>query len=161
MLEVVIDWMANQWLELASLLIAIVALFYAALAYNSSRNATTAARASNLANLRIQAKLTLSEANRSLFSLHSSCQASRADWEQYKRKHMPSLGGTRPAPELTNIAQVEREGAVLLQEIEDYFAPIDEMNATQLEKGFQDARVAALEIEKLAGRLEGPPTFFN
>lgn len=161
MLEVAIDWMASQWLELASLLIAIAALFYAALAYNSSRKATAAARTSDLANLRIQANLCLAEANRSLLSLHSSCKANRANWEQYKRKHMPSLGGTWLAPEYSNIAQVEREGNVLLQEIENYFAPVDKMNAAQLEKGVQDARAAALEIEKLAGRLEGPPTHFN
>ncbi|WP_339757993.1 hypothetical protein [uncultured Hoeflea sp.] len=161
MLEVAIDWMASQWLELASLLIAIAALFYAALANNSSRKATTAAQASDLANLRIQANQCLAEANRSLLSLHSSCKANRADWEQFERKHMPSLGWTRPEPEQSNIAQVEREGNVLLQEIEDYFAPVDEMNAAQLEKGVQNARAAALEIEKLAGRLDGPPTHFN
>ena len=161
MLEVVIDWMANQWLELASLVIATAALFYAALAYNSSRNAAKAARTSDLANLRIQAKLSLAEANRRFLKLCSSCQASRADWEQHKRKHMPSLGGTWPAPELSNIAQVQREGAVLLQEISQYFVPVEEMNAAQLESGFQDAKAAALEIEKLAGRLEGPPTLFN
>jgi len=160
MLEVVIDWMANQWLALASLFIATAALFYTALAHNSSRNAATAARTSELANLRIQAKSGLAEANRSFLSLRSSCQASRADWDQYARKHMPSLG-PGPVAELSNITQVEREGDALLHEISRYFAPVDEMNAAQLEKGFQDAKAAALEIERLAGRLEGPPTLFN
>lgn len=160
MLEVVIDWMANHWLELASVVIAIVALFYAALAYNSSRDTATAARTSELVNLRIQAKSSLAEAKRSFLSLRSSCQASRADWDQYARKHLPSLG-SRPVVELSSISQVQREGAALLREVSQYFAPVDEMEAAQLEKGFQDAKAAALEIERLAGRLEGPPTPFN
>lgn len=160
MLEIVIDWIANQWLDLASLALTGAALCYAALAYKSSRDAAIAARTSELASLRIQAKSALAEANRSLLSLRSSCQASRADWQHHAHKHMAPLGGG-PVAELSNISKVERDGAAYLREIEGYFAPIDEMNAAQLEKGFQDAKTAAHKIERLSGQLESPPRLFD
>jgi len=48
-------------MEVVSLLIAIIALIYAALAHNSTRRATQLSKASDTVNLRIQAQSALSE----------------------------------------------------------------------------------------------------
>lgn len=158
--EILADWMKNQWFEAVSLIIAIVALSYAARANHMSKSAAKAAENSQLASLRIEAKSRLAEAHRSALSLRSNCQQNRSAWEQYANKHLPSLAG-RPTAELSDIDVLAKEGAALLHRIDQHLANIDELNAAQLERGCQEAEIAALDIERLIYRLNRPPTHFN
>jgi len=168
MLDVAIDWAGSQWfalaspiLTLASLAVAIAALWYAKLAYRSSKDAAAATRASELANLRNQAKASLAEAERSLISLCGSVQSKREEWDRYERKHIPMLGQRRVPAELQRNTRIQQQGYALLQDVNRYFAQIDGMNVSQLEKGFQEAKSANLKIERFIGDLEMPTTFIN
>jgi hypothetical protein len=168
MLDVAIDWVGSQWfslaspiLTLASLAVAILALWYAKLAYRSSKDAAAATRVSELANLRNQAKASLADAERSLISLRGSVQMKQKEWDHYERKHMPIFGQRRIPAELQRNAQIQQQGYALLQDVNRYFAQIDGMNVSQLEKGFQEAKSANLKIERFIGDLEIPTTFIN
>lgn len=158
MQEVLVDWVANHWLELVSVGVAIGALLYARRAYHLSKEGAEAAKSSELINLRIKAKSGLIEVERSLQKLRSANRTVRLAWDHYERKHIPTLGSFNHRPEeLTSNANVEHQGIAILQKVNKRFADIDTMKADQLEIGFRETRHAALRIESLIDHLEHPP----
>ncbi len=158
MLAEVMNWLTNQWLEVASLAIAIAALIYAALAHNAAKSAALAAKEADLSRLRLQASSSLAEAKRSFLSLKNDCQANRVSWKRYKNEHLPSLTLQQPE-ELKALAVLERHGAELLRGVDQSFVGVDEMGAKQLETKIAQAKKATLEIEGLSLQLAQPPNF--
>ncbi len=159
MLQYITIWASENWIALASLMIACIALFYAVRGSNTSKNAADAARASDLTDLMIRAKDSLIEVDRSFHVLQRSCNQTRADWNRYTRKHVPPLSA--PSATIDRTRKVERDGEVLLRNAKQRLAGIEELNTTQLARGLVEIKTAAIQIEGLVAQLEGPPNYFD
>lgn len=154
------DWLSVQWMEVASLLIAIIALIFAALAYHLTKQAADSAKISDTLNLRGQAKSALSEARSKFLMLQGDCRMVKDSWDIYERKHLPSL--RRPNLDAqNNIQEIERRGAAILSKAQQEFGEVDDLNSEQLMQLIETADASKLEFERLSGRLERPPTIFN
>lgn len=154
------DWLTVQWMEVASLLIAIFALIYAAFAHHSAKQAAESAKTSDTLNLRGQAKSALSEARSKFLMLQGDCRLVKDSWEIYERKHLPKLGRAKLDAQ-NNIQEIERRGAVILSKAQQEFGEVDDLNSEHLMQLIETANVSKLEFERLSGRLERPPTIFN
>lgn len=154
------DWLLVQWMEVASLLIAIFALIFAALAYHLAKQADESAKISDTLNLRGQANSALTKATSKFLILQEDCRMVKDSWDIYKRKHLPSLGRSR-LDVRNNTEEIERHGAAILSKTQQKFGKVDNFNSEQLMQLIETADASKLEFERLSGRLERPPTIFN
>lgn len=163
MLVSVMDWFTNNWLEVVSLAIALVALIYASMAHYSSKEAARATKTSDVTHLRLQAKSSLSKADRSFLSLQSACNVNRDLWKRHDQKYFPllSVRSFDQSDELKSIGSTERDGARLLHCIRESYAGLNEMHVEQLEVIIQETDQTGIQIERLAHRLQEPPQLFH
>lgn len=156
MIEVALEWVAHQWLEIGTLVATCGALFYAHLAYRTSKRGLDQAKQAEVNSLRIQAKAALNDTRQAQVSLELSCQVYRANWASYARTQ-PILG--RPAGhfERCPINAVQSEGRQLLAPLSTSSENVDKMDLSELEALMQRAKATSLRIQALAGKLEPPP----
>lgn len=157
MIDTVLGWLAQNWLEVGSNAIALAALILAYLAYRLSKLGHGHAKMAELNALRIQAKEGLHAAQQSQVTLQLACQDQRAKWASHERKQRRMLTAPMWPFEPSPIDRVEHEGSQLLAHLTASAATVDKMNLQELEDLLQRAKMTALEIQTLAGRLE-PPT---
>lgn len=156
MFEAVIEWLGSQWLELASVLLACVALFYAHLAYRSSVQNFAESREVQLTELRVQANEALANAVHSFMDLESKCRQSRVAWEQFEMLELPPLAPRVSAFRRFPSDRTRHKGSSLLQDLQNRPGLIESMSAKELEAALHAARVASLKIMALAAEIEPP-----
>lgn len=152
-------WLSGQWLEIASLLIASAALYYARQAHHSSVSTAAQQRAAELTALRIQAKSGLNEVHHSLIALRRDCQANRAEWKLHEHRNGPVLGQMKPMFHLSPSDKVQHRGTKVFESLGQRYSGLDTMKTGELEMLVNEARKASLQIMALAGELEGPPNY--
>lgn len=148
---------ADHAFEIASLFVSAAALAYAALALRAARQAIQIAKESDLTGLRLKARDEISAAERSLNKLQEVCSLTRDQWERHIDKHYPVLGrGLSQPKETRHIAELERAGRALLQEIKDATPIAATSNAAELERFIKHAQETAMRIERLTFDLMAP-----
>ena len=156
-------WVYSNALELFSLLIASVALLYAARAYHLTKRTWKTTLNSETSELKLRAKTALVDANRSLELLRGRCHDTQSQWDAHDRKNnFMTLGnGFHEGPEIINNAKVQRQGMRMLDGLRDSFSDLDQLSRNELEKRLLDAKHVATQIESLARQLQGPPAPFR
>ncbi len=151
-------WASENWKEIIPNIIAGAALFYAYRAYHSSKDAAKAANSFALTDLRIRAKDSMNEADRSFQSLQVSCDQARADWEKHKIKTTPPLSRgifDKPEQVLSN-ARLENMGRDLLDNAKKHLVDLEKLNTTELTQGLSEIKTAVIKIESLIPKVESP-----
>ncbi len=156
-LESVLDLVAQRVFEIISLLIAVAALVYAALAFKTAKHAIQATKDSDLTALRVKMQEGISDAERSLIRLHDACHETRLQWENRHDRHMPVLGnGLGFGSETDHIRELEYTGASLLEDLAVSAPKAATSNADEIEAFIAKAQSASVQIERLKFRLETP-----
>lgn len=134
-----------------------LAVIYAHLAYRSSVTSAAQARAAELTSLKIQANAALDEAGRAMLAVRSACQANDGEWSNHlSRQPMVLLAAHAMFPERKS-APVERQGQILLAQLQDAFAKDEAKTPPDYEALIKQARAVASEIVGLTSQLESPP----
>lgn len=154
------SWFLSNWMEFASLLIAIAALLYAAFAHSSAKRAARAAEFSDNTNFKVQVNSALGEAENELGRLRMNHQGKQRAWEVYERKHLPPLGRSRPN-ELRLNDDVIRQGSMILSNVQQCLVKNDDLSTEQLADLILKAKSASVKLQALNGNLEGPPSWFD
>jgi len=160
MLLQTMNWFLSNWMEVASLVIAITALIYAALAHSSAKRSSRAAEISDNTSFKIQANSALVEAESEFIRLKMNCQTKREAWDVYKRKHLPPLSTNQPDG-LKSIDDVLQRGNAILHEVQQNSVRDGDLDSKQLADVIRKANAASLELQALSGRLERPPNGLN
>lgn len=158
-MDAALVWLMRQWLEIAGFAATCAALFYAHLAYKNSAAGLAQARKAEITSVRLQTKTALNDARQSQVSLELRCQLCRASWDSHERKQPVRIGapGSLGLFERSPIDALKHEGWALLQQLDDASVNVDTMDLHALEALQQRAKATSLEIQALAGKLEGPP----
>ena len=160
-LEGVFALAGNYFLDGVSLLIAVGALIYAALAFRVSRQALKSAEVTHFAGLKMKAHEALARAERSFLSLQTACHGMHEQWELHHGKHYPKLGsGDFRKNDTRHIFEIEREGRKLLTPLRVEQPEIAKFDASDFEDYIRQADRTAVGIEQLALRLSPPKPLF-
>lgn len=160
MTEKFLNYAASHAFEITSLLISLAALVYAALALKAARQAILITKESDLSALRLRAQDEFSAAERSFHELRAACHQTRGKWARHIEKHYPVLGRKFGQPtETSHIAELEKVGREMLQELKDATPHAAASDAAALENFIRQAQAAAMQIERLAFDLEDPKSF--
>ncbi len=155
------DWLVAhwiEWVEIVPIIIALVALYYAALAYRLARKTAHNTATSDLMKLRLQARSCITDVEKSLLTLQSACAANRQTWEQHAQKHYPklSLHPFATPEEFKHISSIEDQGAKLAVDARNAFSGLNDMTASELEAAIHQTGGVGAQIERLAHRLKDP-----
>jgi len=157
-----LEFAGQNSFEIISILIAAVALIYAALAFRASKQAIKATKESNVAALRVKVQEGISEVERSFLVLQESCLHTRREWESHASRHYPVLGSSfsnsifSEPDETVHISKIERTGSKVFREL---LSSVPEPNASapaELHQFIERARCASTRIERLKLGLELP-----
>lgn len=157
-MEGIWEFLGNYFFEVASLLIALGALVYAALAFQIAKKATRAAEVSDLASLNLRADEVMTKAQQGFVSLQKDCGDMRRRWEHHHRHHGPKMGACETHQEDTrHIIETEAEGRKLLMTLTN---EMDNLSADTLKEFIRNANQTTTKIERLTLRLTPPKKFF-
>lgn len=152
-----IELLGDYFFEIASLVITVAALVYAALAFRVAKQAIDIAKASDLLALKMKAQDGRAKAERSFTSLQSACRDVHDRWDVHHQNHFPRLGNYDLRIQDTNhIAQIEREGRELLKPLTVNQAALRAMKPNELEDYIEQSEAIARQIDKLGFRLRSP-----
>ncbi|MEJ1992316.1 MAG: hypothetical protein P8X50_11610 [Maritimibacter sp.] len=155
MIEISLNFVAAHALEILSLIVAVAALVYAALALRAANQAVHLTKETNIAALKLKARDELSVVERSFHELQENCQQTRRQWDLHRQKHFPAFSQNFDQPTETNhISRLEMTGRRLLQDLKDEMP--DGGKATDFEGFINRAKVAAIQIKQLTFDLELP-----
>lgn len=147
----------DYFFQLVSLLVALTALIYAALAFRVAKQALNSAKDSDLATLKLRAYDGRAKVQRSFFSLQSACQGIRQQWQFHHDHHHPPFGfQDHRLNDTRHIAEIESEGRSLLVQLALGLAELEAMDAVALEEYIKRTDETALSIEQLTLRLTPP-----
>lgn len=156
------EFVVRNAFEIVSILISAGALLYAALAFNTSKQAIKATKDSDITALQVKVQDGISDAKRSFLSLQEACLLTRREWENHKSKHFPALGSNLgrsmfAEPEETqHISNIERIGTKALNELLASIPKSDAPASSELHQFIARAQSASMQIERLKLGLEGP-----
>ncbi|UWQ75807.1 hypothetical protein [Leisingera sp. M658] len=148
--------------EILSILISAGALFYAALAFRTSKQAIKAARDSDITALQVKAQDSISNAKRSFLILQEACLQTRQEWDSHKARHFPALGSSlgcsmfAEPDETQHISTIERTGLKTLKELLASTPKPDASAPSEWHHFIARAQSASTQIERLKLGLEGP-----
>lgn len=152
-----IELLGEYFFEIASLVITVAALIYAALAFRVAKQAIDIAKASDLLALKMKAQDGRAKVVRSFTSLQSACRDVLDKWDVHHQNHFPRLGSHDLRNQDTDhIAQVEREGRELLKPLIVNQATLRAMKPNELEDYIEQTEAVAQRIDKLGFRLASP-----
>ena len=162
MLERVAGLFEDYFFEVASLLLAAVALYYAALAFRVAKRALLTAQESDIVTLKLKAHEGRAKAERSFLSLQSACHDVRRQWEVHHDRYFPQLGiHDFRQDETRHITEVENEGRQLLKPLALNLSDMGALDVAELENYIQRADQSAVRIEQLTFRLSPPKQLFT
>ncbi|WP_274789757.1 hypothetical protein [Roseovarius tolerans] len=154
MLETLGTLVANPILDLTLKIVGVAGLIVAVLAWKAATASVKATKAANITSLKMKAVDSTAAAERSFVSLQSNYQSVSAAWQEHINQHHAPMYSFRNKPdELERNAQVEREGANLMQKLEQN---LDCLDQDGLERFIKEAQRTAIDIERLSFRLERP-----
>lgn len=157
MIETVSESFAGRMFDVVSILIAIAALVYAALAFKAAKQAIQATKDSDLTALRVKIHDEILEAERIFLSLQQECQMTRTQWVAHFDAHYPPFGrGFANSKELREVSEVESEGREILQKLHTSACTAERVRTSELEDFVRTAQFASIEIARLKFRLEKP-----
>ena len=145
-----------------SILIAAVALVYAALAFHASKQAIKATKDANADTLRVKVQESISEAERSFLILQESCLLMRRKWDRHTSRHYPVLRSSfgksmfAELDETLHISAIEQTGAKVLRELLSSAPEPNASTPSELHQFIERASFASKQIERLKLGLEGP-----
>ncbi|WP_417684933.1 hypothetical protein [Roseibium sp.] len=152
---------SDRFFEGFSLLIAVSALIYAALAHRVAKQALATAKTSALATLKFKAHEGRERAEQSFHSLQSACHDTRSQWDLHHHRHSPKLGSLHsPQDDTHHISEIERQGHTLLRPLDLSLSELGTMDATELEDYIQRAHRIAARIDQLRFELSPPKQLF-
>jgi hypothetical protein len=157
-----LEFVVPNAIDVLSILIAIGALVFAALAFSASKQAIKATRNSDVIALQIKAQDGISDAKRSLFLLEEACLLTRRDWETHKSRHFPKIGSNfgrsmfAEPDETQHIRKIELIGSKALKELLSSIPKSDAAAPSELHQFIAKAQSASTQIERLKLGLEGP-----
>jgi hypothetical protein len=160
-LEGVMGIFGAYFFEIASLLLAAAALYYAARAFRVANRALLTSQESDKVTLKLKAQEGRAQAERSFLTLQSACHDMRAQWDVHHGRHFPSLGDPSFSRDDTaHIIEVEAEGRKLLAPLALNLSDMGSLDVADLEDYIQRADQSAVRIEQLAFRLTPPRNLF-
>ena len=156
------EFVVQNAFEIVSILISAGALFYAALAFSTSKQAIKATRESDINALQLKAQDGISDAKRSFLLLKEACNLTRREWDDHKSQHFPALGSNfkrsmlAEPDETQHISNIERTGSKALNELLASTPKSDALTSTELHQFIARAQSASTQIEQLKLGLEKP-----
>lgn len=160
-LEDVLPLISNYFLDGVSLLIAVSALIYAALAFRVSRQALKSAEMTHFAELKMKAHEGRARAERSFLLLKTACHEMQKQWDLHHGSHYPTLGSREFRQNDTrHILEIESEGRKLLAPLGLKQPDLAKFRASDLEDYIRKADHTAIKIEQLVLSLSSPKPIF-
>ena len=151
----------DYFFEVASLLFAAAALYYAALAFRVAKRALLTAHESDVVTLKLKAHEGRAQAERSFLPLQSACHNMRSQWDVHHGRHFPRMGVKDFRRDDTrHITDVENEGCKLLKPLALNLSELGALDVAELENYIQRADQIAVRIEQLIFQLSPPKKLF-
>ena len=156
------EFVVQNSFEIVSILISAGALFYAALAFSTSKQAIKATRESDITALQVKAQDGISDAKRSFLLLQEACLLTRREWDNHKSRHFPTFGSNfgrsmfAEPDETQHISNIERTGSRALTELLASIPKPDASASSELHQFIARAQSTSTQIERLKLGLEGP-----
>lgn len=156
------EFVGRNAFEIVSILISAGALFYAALAFSTSKQAIKATRESDITALQVKAQDGISDAKRSFLLLQEACLLTRREWDNHASQHFPTLGSNfgrsmfAEPNETQHISNIERTGSNTLNELLASIPKSETSAPSEMHQFIARAQSASTQIERLKLGLEGP-----
>ncbi len=152
------DLLADYGFEIATTMIAVLALISAERAIKIAKHALLFTKDASLLSLRLNAREAIGDAERSYLALKLECQRIRDQWEHHQKRTLPPLGRHmfETPKEIQDINTVERTGNTLLRELLAEAPNQEAIDQVKLEKFIGLAKAKSLQIEGLRLQLCSP-----
>jgi hypothetical protein len=163
--KLLLEFVVQNAFEIVSILISAGALFYAALAFSTSKQAIKATRESDITALQVKAQDVISDATRSFLLLQEACLLMRQEWDNHTSRHFPAIGSNSgrsmfaEPDETQHISNIERTGSKALNELLASIPKSDATTTSELHQFIARAQSASTQIERLKLGLKRPKPF--